>query len=72
MTTKKMSLANIQGKLSRSELKNIMAGSGNEAAGTCLKACLSCTSKIYISSCTSSWGPPWGANYYFDSDIEKC
>jgi hypothetical protein len=27
MQTKKMSLANIQGKLSRSEMKNIMAGS---------------------------------------------
>ena len=28
MKTKKMSLANIQGKLSRTEMKNIMAGSG--------------------------------------------
>ena len=28
MQTKKMSLANIQGKLSRAEMKNIMAGSG--------------------------------------------
>jgi len=28
MQTKKMSLANIQGKLSRTEMKNIMAGSG--------------------------------------------
>lgn len=28
MKTKKMSLANIQGKLSRAEMKNIMAGSG--------------------------------------------
>ncbi len=27
METKKMSLANIQGKLSRAEMKNIMAGS---------------------------------------------
>ena len=32
MQTQKMSLANIQGKLSRSEMKNIMAGSGG---GTC-------------------------------------
>lgn len=31
MQTKKMSLANIQGKLSRAEMKNIMAGSGDEA-----------------------------------------
>ena len=28
MQTKKMSLANIKGKLSRAEMKNIMAGSG--------------------------------------------
>ncbi len=30
MKTQKMSLANIQGKLSRAEMKNIMAGSGVE------------------------------------------
>ncbi len=30
MQTQKMSLANIKGKLSRAEMKNIMAGSGNE------------------------------------------
>lgn len=29
MQTKKMSLANIQGKLSRTEMKNIMAGTGD-------------------------------------------
>jgi hypothetical protein len=29
MVTKKISLANIKGKLSRAEMKNIMAGSGN-------------------------------------------
>ena len=29
MNTTKMSLANIQGKLSRTEMKNIMAGSGS-------------------------------------------
>ena len=39
METKKMSLANIQGKLSRTEMKNIMAGSGCEAP-----ICVSCTS----------------------------
>lgn len=31
MKATKMSLANIQGKLSRSEMKNIMAGSGSVA-----------------------------------------
>lgn len=30
MKTSKMSLANIQGKLSRAEMKNIMAGSGGD------------------------------------------
>jgi hypothetical protein len=33
MKTTKMSLANIQGKLSRTEMKNIMAGSGG--GGNC-------------------------------------
>ena len=33
----KMSLANIQGKLSRTEMKNIMAGSGSAYCGqTCI------------------------------------
>jgi hypothetical protein len=32
MKTQKMSLANIQGKMSRAEMKNIMAGSG----GACM------------------------------------
>ena len=42
MQTQKMSLANIQGKLSRSEMKNIMAGSGS---------CYSCNSSNGGSSC---------------------
>ena len=33
MQTKKMSLANIQGKLSRTEMKKIMAGSGTPECG---------------------------------------
>jgi hypothetical protein len=53
METKKMSLANIQGKLSRAEMKNIMAGSSSDIClgcrndhdcaqvnkGTCTKEC---------------------------------
>jgi 4-diphosphocytidyl-2C-methyl-D-erythritol kinase len=35
METKKMTLANVQGKLSRAEMKNVMAGSG----GKCLTFC---------------------------------
>ncbi len=34
MKTTKMSLANIQGKLSRTEMKNIMAGSGGDNCPT--------------------------------------
>lgn len=40
MQTQKMSLANIQGKLSRAEMKNIMAGSG--AAGGCCASDSNC------------------------------
>ncbi len=35
MKTRKISLADIQGKLSRAEMKNIMAGSGGQGCGTC-------------------------------------
>lgn len=35
MKTKKMSLANIQKKLSRTEMKNIMAGSGSICYSQC-------------------------------------
>ena len=41
MKTKKMSLANIQGKLSRTEMKNIMAGSGGDSCPTdCNSNCI--------------------------------
>ena len=46
MQTKKMSLANIQGKLSRNEMKNIMAGSGS--GGYCIGSVGS-----WIGSCTA-------------------
>ena len=44
MKTQKMSLANIQGKLSRAEMKNIMAGSGEmtcevQNCGGCYSNC---------------------------------
>lgn len=52
MKTQKMSLANIEGKLSRAEMKNIMAGSGSSCdvycgSGsyyTCSGTCGSCQS----------------------------
>jgi hypothetical protein len=39
MQTKKISLANIQAKLSRAEMKKIMAGSGNNCQSTCDGSC---------------------------------
>ena len=50
MELKKMSLANIQGKLSRTEMKGIMAGSGSgPGGGTCIGSTGSWT---YTSSTT--------------------
>lgn len=49
MKNVKMSLANIQGKLSRKELKNIMAGSGDNGCGdTCAGSVSTCS---FSSSC---------------------
>ena len=44
MQTQKMSLANIQGKLSRTEMKNIMAGSDDDKIQQCCigNECTSC------------------------------
>jgi len=39
MQTQKMSLANIQGKLSRAEMKKIMAGSGGQCGSGCSGSC---------------------------------
>ncbi|MEO7048606.1 MAG: hypothetical protein ABI091_25120 [Ferruginibacter sp.] len=49
MKTNKMSLANIQGKLSRAEMKNIMAGS--EGGTSCSEEC-----PDGLQSCSSSTG----------------
>ena len=50
MQTTKMSLANIQGKLSRAEMKNIMAGSGG---GTGCGTGISCSGKKEKDTCGS-------------------
>ena len=58
MKTKKMSLANIQGKLSRTEMKKIMAGSGkiqkccigNECT-TCQPGAGPCGPKATLTDC---------------------
>ncbi len=49
MQTKKMSLANIKGKLSRAEMKNIMAGSGG---GSCQAEGEACNSVVHVNCCT--------------------
>jgi len=62
MQLKKMSLANIKGKLSRAEMKNIMAGSGSSCTYFCnhtpglmcgptsctaISNCLGCGANVY-------------------------
>jgi len=59
MKTTKMSLANIQGKLSRAEMKNITAGSTGQcvgSVGTWTGSCSQADCAIYCSSgkCTCS------------------
>ncbi len=60
MQTKKMSLANIEGKLSRVEMKNIMAGSGS---GGCCASDSNCggnapyCNKQYSCDCGHGQGP---------------
>ena len=51
-----MNLANIQGKLSRTEMKNIMAGSGNGCYKCCWTGtsnCSSCSYSYSTASCVS-------------------
>ncbi len=58
MKTTKMSLANIQGKLSRTEMKNIMAGSGgtNNCGITCTtaKGCKAVNKGDQCENCTEN------------------
>jgi len=66
MQTKKMSLANIQGKLSRAEMKNIMAGSdsgGMSCDGPAGQAFCRAMNPCYSCSNTSGYGV---GQCYFD------
>ena len=54
MKTKKMSLANIQGKLSRTEMKNIMAGSGASETCDCNSKDTCPSDKTYCVACSGS------------------
>ena len=49
MKTRKMNLANIQGKLSRSEMKNILAGCGGDC--NCYTCCWTGTTNCSITVC---------------------
>lgn len=69
MKTKKMSLANIQGKLSRNEMKQIMAGSGCGTI-TCSSTCVLNTN--CASACTNTgYAITCGGNYYTNAEICK-
>lgn len=61
MQTKKMSLANIQGKLSRAEMKNIMAGSGSSTCMVGASCTLFANGITYAGSCDAGWGGGSGA-----------
>ena len=49
MKTEKMSLANIQGKLSRTEMKKVMAGSGK-----CYVWCKGASNSAPVTNCSRS------------------
>jgi hypothetical protein len=66
MKTTKMSLANIQGKLSRAEMKNIMAGSGLTWKVKCndgnLYVVSDCTASSQSTACSTHGGVVAGAS----------
>ena len=51
MQTQKMKSANLKGKLSKTEMKNIIAGSGNTCSGSCNYNGTAGMCKV----CTESW-----------------
>ena len=63
MQKKKMSLDNIQNKISRAEMKNIMAGSGVFGTPGCGESCASnsdCSLNSSCPSCLAGKGPTGG------------
>jgi hypothetical protein len=61
MQTKKMNLANIQGRLSRNEMKRIMAGS--DSTSICGLGCsidLDCKGDQSCTKCSAGQGPKGG------------
>ncbi len=59
METRKMSLANIQGKLSRSEMKKIMAGSGDGKCGDRCDGVFSLCNDSRCARCVSKNSGPY-------------
>ena len=66
MQIQKMSLANIQGKLTRAEMKNIMAGSG-PGGESCNSSAFCRAGGDYCYSCSNTNG--FGVCYY---DTMRC
>jgi hypothetical protein len=65
MKTLKMSLENIQGKMSRKEMRNIMAGSGGSYS-KCTKSCSTnsdCSNFPNSSTCNTCISGKCGMNY---------
>lgn len=56
MKTVKMNLANMQGKMSRKEMKEIMAGSGSGGCGTVCSEPKDCSGNLRCVSCPSGPG----------------
>ncbi|PIF34326.1 hypothetical protein CLU81_4965 [Flavobacterium sp. 9] len=67
MKTQKMSLSNIQGRLTRSELKTIMAGSGVYDGPKSVKCCNQSTGRC--GDCASSTGIPTCSQGY---ELKDC
>ncbi len=62
MKTTKMSLANIQCKLSRAEMKNIMAGKTDPISPECGEECMSaadCNTNVSCPKCVSHNSGPY-------------
>ena len=55
MKTVKMSLANLQGKMSRKEMKNIMAGSGSDDCNTFCDSDSQCRVKCHTCKPIPNW-----------------
>ncbi|KAF2511516.1 hypothetical protein EYY60_08790 [Flavobacterium zhairuonense] len=70
MKTQKISLANVQGKLSRNEMRSIMAGSGDDNPRE-VRCCLigKATNDTNCGTCVASTGVPTCSTGY---EVRSC